>query len=414
MGILGYEEVRRDKQLILKETMEGHILTESQFSFFKELTLNLPGHGVTQMLFSIGLVKTNSVVQSLIGVLFYYLPSLILILALSQLDVYFNRYYAKTIFSPSDDFLLFYMAVLIVGISQAVLGLLIHNSCHLFSDRATSLFNMSIMIISALLNLMTDKFSSMVIIMILAGIFTMINGEKDNIFEDKQIDQIVPPTVTAEHSRFLGIPSFVTFLFFFICSALTYEFLYYKSETYPNLYLGSTFFLIGTFTTTGGHSIIPLVLSSFGSKLGALEILKGYAFVSILPGPMFNLAAFIGGVMNGILSGIISVIFITLPGILLLMTFLANPNTLKYNSNLRNFLIGINLASIGFNFAAAYKLYKAVALTNPYVDPIFSTFNIAICFLMLFSLNMAVPIVLLIGGAIIMFYSLVYLSLIHI
>jgi chromate transporter len=404
LSMLAYEEVRRDRKKLKNESITNqNLITESQFGYLEELTENLPGHNTTQMILAISLIRTHSVMYSLLAVLIYYLPSLILTIILSQLDRYYNEMYANKVWSPRQNFFMFYLAVLILGVSQAVVGLIIHNGCILFHGRSEALFNMILMTVSAFLDSTNDRMWTKFLIMVVWGVLCMIRGE-ENKLKDKPTQAIA----STQNISFLGKTAFYTFAGIFLFSIFLLEFYPHKAT---NTYLMASFFRIGTFTTTGGHSIIPLVLSEFGNNIGTIEILKGLSFVSLLPGPMFNLAAFIGGLLNGIISAIVSVIFIALPGILLLMAVLPYPEKLKYNSALRNFLIGVNLASIGFIFAAAFKLYKEVVFHNPYIDPISSTLNIVVCFSMLYSLYMSVPIVLLTGGAIAMIYSLVYTQL---
>lgn len=401
LSLLAYEEVRRDRRRLKKECiMNQNLITESQFEYLEELTENLPGHLTTQMILAISLIRTHSIFYSLLAVVIYYLPSLILTIILAQLDRYYNDMYSDKIWSPRQNFFMFYLAVLILGVSQAVVGLIIHNGCILFHSRSDILSNMIFMTVSAFLDSTNDKMWTKFLIMIVWGFLCMIRGE-ENKLKDKPTQVIR----SIQNVPFLGKSALYTFATIFLFSIFLLEFYTHKAT---NTYLIASFFRIGTFTTTGGHSIIPLVLSEFGNNIGTLEILKGLGFVSLLPGPILNIASFVGGLLNGIISALISVISVALPGILIMMAVLPHTEKLKYNSSLRNFLIGVNLASIGFIFAAAFKLYKEVVFYNPYIDPISSTLNIVMCFLMLYSLYITVPIVLLTGGALSVIYSLIY------
>ena len=175
----------------------------------------------------------------------------------------------------------------------------------------------------------------------------------------------------------------------------------------------TSFFTLGTFTLTGGHSLFPLALTQFRDNMTKMELLKGLALASFLPGPVSNFAAFVGGVLGGVIASIVSVFAFVLPGLLLLMAILSFPESLKFNATLRNFLIGLNLASIGFIFAAAYKVYIESVWHNPYVDVFSSSFNVLLAFTALFWMNMIVPVALLIGGGLTMLYSLVYFQMFH-
>ena len=175
----------------------------------------------------------------------------------------------------------------------------------------------------------------------------------------------------------------------------------------------TSFFTLGTFTLTGGHSLFPLALIQFRDDMTKVELLKGLSLVSLLPGPVSNFAGFVGGVLGGVIASIISVLSFVLPGLLILMAILSYPEVIKYNSILRNFLMGLNLASIGFIFSAAYMVYIETVWHNPYIDAITSTFNVILAFVLLFWMNMLLPVVLLIGGGVTMLYSLVYTQIIQ-
>ena len=49
------------------------------------------------------------------------------------------------------------------------------------------------------------------------------------------------------------------------------------------------------------------------------DVLNGFSLVSMLPGPMFNIAGYVGALINGVFSGIISAFCIFLPGMLFMM-----------------------------------------------------------------------------------------------
>ena len=401
LGLMGYEELRWDRSILKSEAVEKkNMITDNQFSYLDELTDDLPGHKTTQILLAMSIIRTQSLLYSFLSIFVYYLPSLILTIILSQLDRYYNQYYAKTVWSPHEHFFLFYLVVFIVGVSQAVIALLTHNAVLLFQRRNDSMFNMVLILVSALIDSTNNSFLMKMIILLLWGGLYLIRGE-DNKLKDKPVQAIAGNI----NVPYLGKPALYTFIALYLISVILLEVIKYKNV---NVYLAASFFRIGSLTTTGGHSIIPLVLSEYYTNVGALEILKGFSFVSLLPGPMFNLAAFIGGITNGIFSALISVLFIVLPGVLLLMAILPYPEKMKYNSPLRNFLIGLNLASIGFIFAAAYKLFRLAVLHNHYIGWIYSVINIIICFVSLYSLRMIVPLVLLLGGGLAMLYSLVY------
>jgi len=63
----------------------------------------------------------------------------------------------------------------------------------------------------------------------------------------------------------------------------------------------SSFYYIGSIIVGGGHVIVPMMLTEF-SKFGLKERIywNGFSIVSALPGPLFNLAIFVGAVIDGV------------------------------------------------------------------------------------------------------------------
>jgi putative chromate ion transporter len=406
-GLMAFEEIKKERHFLKKEAVNNeNLVSEGQFLYLEELVENLPGHNTSQMVFAITLMRTRSVGMSFLNVLLYHLPSLLVIIVISQLDRYYNEFYARTVWSPKENFFKFYMAVFILGICQAVVGLLLNNAMVLFNKRGDNNFNMILMIVSAFITIMNSSYWVLFFILITWGVLCVLRGE-ENKFVNKPVSAI---STSTEGINFLGTPALITFGTLFLGLNILMKFHFFHSIY---TYLMTSFFTLGTFTLTGGHSLFPLALTQFRDDMTKMELLKGLALASFLPGPVSNFAAFVGGVLGGVIASIVSVFAFVLPGLLLLMAILSFPESLKFNATLRNFLIGLNLASIGFIFAAAYKVYIESVWHNPYVDVFSSSFNVLLAFTALFWMNMIVPVALLIGGGFTMLYSLVYFQMFH-
>src|SRR5690606_13904098 len=132
---------------------------------------------------------------------------------------------------------------------------------------------------------------------------------------------------------------------------------------------------------------------------------------SLLPGPILNIAGYIGTLMNGILAGFISTFFIVLPGILIILTVLPYYEYLKKNTFIQHFLRGASSAFIGFIFTAAFKLWVDSTITTPYGTIGLGTLNIIICFILLETFKIYVPIVLLASATFSAFFALIQSNL---
>jgi chromate transport protein ChrA len=406
-GLMAFEEIKKERQFLKNEAVNNeNLVSEGQFLYLEELIENLPGHNTSQMVFAITLMRTKSVGISLLNVFLYHLPALLVVILVSQLDRYFNEYYARTVWTPKENFFKFYMAVFILGVSQSVVGLLLNNAVVLFNKRADNNFNMILIIFSAFITIMNSSYWVLFFLMITWGVLCVLRGE-ENKFVNKPVSAI---STSTEGINFLGTPALITFVTLFLGLNILMKFHFFHSIY---TYLMTSFFTLGTFTLSGGHSLFPLALTQFRDDMTKMELLKGLALTSFLPGPVSNFAAFVGGVLGGLIAAIVSVLSFVLPGILILMAILSFPESLKFNSTLRNFLIGLNLASVGFIFAAAYKVYIETVWHNPYIDAVSSSINVFLAFIMFFWMNMMLPVVLLIGGGLSMLYSLVNTQIIH-
>jgi chromate transporter len=403
-GIFMYDEIFTYEKLINKEEdYKNDIIYDSQFSYFRELISILPGHLTTNMIFVSALIRTNSLLCSFISIFFYYLPTLIFVTILSLLDRYYYQFYSIKIYNPDDNYIFYFFSVFIMGICQAVLSLIINRGCILFNHLGYNVSNIILIVAAFIFNNYFDSLESMIFIMIIWGCLCIIRASFNDEFDNFKDRALTKNTNRNIYLSFSGIPA----IFTFVCLSLVLLYcLEFYGDEYLNLFIIVTNFKIGCFTTAGGNSMIPLFMAGYSDKITKLALLKGFGLVSLFPGPMFNLATFIGGILNGIFSALLSLLFLLLPSLLILMAALPYPEKFKPNSYLKNFFLGLKLCSIGFIFSAALKLFQEIALANPYVSFSYSILNIISCFIFLYILNIAVPLVLLYGGTITLLYSL--------
>jgi chromate transport protein ChrA len=163
----------------------------------------------------------------------------------------------------------------------------------------------------------------------------------------------------------------------------------------------NTCYLIGTFSFGGAYTLLPLFLQEFGGNIiPKIDIIRGYAITTLLPGPLTNLATFIGTFVNSFLTGILALIFTILPGLLLMMFALPYYKTIKSNSYLQNFLTGLAIAGIGLSLGAIYTIFYEVCFNKSIIGVLLSTLNVVICYLLLSYYKLKTPLVLLIGAVI--------------
>lgn len=158
------------------------------------------------------------------------------------------------------------------------------------------------------------------------------------------------------------------------------------------------FYRIGFMVFGGGHVVIPMLLFEL-SRLRLLngnQVMLAFSLVSLLPGPMFNLSAYLGTLIGGVFTGLLSAICLFLPGLLLVFAILPYMNKIKQNSIVQSCLKGFSVSAIGFIYISAFLLWRESCYQHDNI--VIGTANIAICFILLELYNINVLFVLIYAG----------------
>ncbi len=120
------------------------------------------------------------------------------------------------------------------------------------------------------------------------------------------------------------------------------------------------FYRAGSLVFGGGHVVLPLLERGVVSPgwVTQDEFLAGYGAAQAVPGPLFTLSAYLGGVSgpepNGITGASIALVAIFLPSFLLIIGGLPLWSMLMRNPPFQGALWGINAAVVGLLLAALY------------------------------------------------------------
>ena len=140
-------------------------------------------------------------------------------------------------------------------------------------------------------------------------------------------------------------------------------------EASSNLGLFESFYRAGALVFGGGHVVLPMLQAEVVHPGGVTPdaFLTGYSLAQAVPGPMFTLAPFLGGVyggtfnLTGALAGLVGIFA---PSFLLLAAALPFWNRLKNLPPLRAAICGINAAVVGLLLAAFYNPVFTLAITD--------------------------------------------------
>ena len=128
------------------------------------------------------------------------------------------------------------------------------------------------------------------------------------------------------------------------------------------LQLLAGFYEAGSLVFGGGHVVLPLlneVLVDPG-LVAESAFRTGYGFAQAIPGPVFAVAAFLGGQvggLEGLLLGVLGTAVIFLPGVLLVMAVVPLSASFSRNRAYRAALAGVNAAVVGLLGATAFSLF---------------------------------------------------------
>lgn len=156
----------------------------------------------------------------------------------------------------------------------------------------------------------------------------------------------------------------------------------------------------GALVFGGGHVVLPLLQSGVVDPgwVTNADFLAGYGAAQAVPGPLFTLAAFLGGAADvgpgGAAGAGIALAGIFLPGFLLLIGVLPFWNRLQHHERVQAIMRGANAAVVGILAAALYSPVFTTAITGP------APFALAVvCFVLLVSFKLPPWVVVIIGAA---------------
>jgi chromate transporter len=324
-------------------------ITESDYSEIVALCQFLPGPASSQVGLTIGLSQAGYL-GSFAAWLGFTMPSAILMLLLAL--GYSN--YGDVI---PVGLLTGLKVVTVAVVAQAVWGM----SKSICIDNA----RITIMLSSAIGLLVFQSVFAPLLVIVVAGVI--------GVWLFKPPLNMIESQLTLSISRFSGSLWFLIFILFLFGLPIIQLFV-----DQPIIDIVSAFFRSGSLVFGGGHVVLPLLESQM-VKTGWVTkdaFLAGYGATQAVPGPLFTFSAFLGGVLNGPISGVfgalLALVSIFLPSFLLVYAILPFWQTLRVKPQIRAALVGINASVVGILFSALYKPVFVVGVsgTNDFIGVI--------------------------------------------
>jgi len=140
----------------------------------------------------------------------------------------------------------------------------------------------------------------------------------------------------------------------------------------PNLLsVADTFYRAGALVFGGGHVVLPLLQDAVVTTgwVTPEQFLAGYGASQAIPGPLFAFSAYLGAVMstgeNSYLLAVTALLFIFLPGFLLVTGVLPFWRTISHHPVANQAVAGVNAAVVGLLAAALYNPIFTSGIKGP-------------------------------------------------
>ncbi|CAK77169.1 unnamed protein product (macronuclear) [Paramecium tetraurelia] len=316
---------------VLRERFKNYT-TEDEFQELFALCQTLPGPTSTQMVIAVGANLTHSCLGGLVAFLYFSMPSAFVMMVLGL-----------TVPNLSIP----WIQLLINGFKYASIGVIMEAAYKLSNGAIKNKFHLFLWIVSAIVTTFFPT-PSIAVLMIVIGAIA-------NYVSDRQIGQqlLIPQEEQVQHSFdswLLGYRSLVgygiSFVLFFFLSYIDWM----------PIAVCSNLFKTGSLVIGGGHVVLPMIQFSLSDYLTTEQFWNAFALVSCMPGPMFNIAIYIGALIGGIPMAILAEMFMFLPGFFTIFGIL--PYWKKYRGlrTIRAVLQGIAAVAVGFILSAIVHL----------------------------------------------------------
>lgn len=138
------------------------------------------------------------------------------------------------------------------------------------------------------------------------------------------------------------------------------------SEPWASLF--ATPFKAGGLVFGGGHVVLPLLHDPLVQRglLTDQAFLTGYGAAQAVPGPLFTVAAWIGGVVAGVPGAVLALVSIFLPGLLIALGCLRFYRGALAAPLARHAVMGLNAGVVGLLGAALWDPIGREAIAGPF------------------------------------------------
>jgi len=323
-----------------KELMEKRQwVSESQFSQLLAICQFLPGPASSQMGFVLGLLRAGWL-GAIAAFLAFTLPSVIILMGFAAALPYIS--------GPIGDSAIHGLKLVACAVvADAVLGMT--------KSLCTDTYRRTIAVLAASIILILGTAWSQILVVV-GGAITGIFLCRVPITEKDQ------GQITVSYNKLFG---FILLALFCLLFALTLI-----SNQDGLSFIAQVFYRAGSMVFGGGHVVLPLLQESVvdSGMISNDSFLAGYGAAQAIPGPMFAFSAYMGAIIpNGqgsLLGAGVALIFMFLPGFLLILAVLPMWQAISHKPTAVNAIAGVNAAVVGVLGAALYDPIFTSGITS--------------------------------------------------
>ncbi len=198
------------------------------------------------------------------------------------------------------------------------------------------------------------------------------------------------------------------FALLFIVAGVLSELARSQGWEHARLYhLSENFYRFGTIVFGGGQALLLMMFYQFVSRpnsqwMTPAQLLTGFGMVQGVPGPVFSVCSYIGGVamsqygpMWQVIGCFVATITVFLPSTLLLFFLFPVYHNLKHHVIIFRALEGINAAIVGIMFASGIIAFRAIAFDQALAFEWMNLVVVIITFCLLFFTRIPAPLIVL-------------------
>lgn len=364
-------------------------LTEAELLEFVAFTQLLPGASSSQTLTLIG-YKRGGVSLAIITLLIWILPAGLLMGLLSFLLHYFDKQALKV-----DLFhYILPMAVGFLGFAAMRAGRV----------SIKNFITIVIAIVSAILTYLFFRTPWVFPLLLVVG------GLITNLSKKRIPDIAVVPKKVNYNNVLIFFGLFILLGFLSEWSRIRQVKEGSQQPQYRILNMAENFYRFGSLVFGGGDVLVPLMYEQFvvrpkgdNKYMTSEEFLTGSGMVRAIPGPVFSVAAFHGGMAMRkwgpvwqTVGCVVGLIFIFLPSALLVLFFYPIWNNLKRYAIVYRSLEGINAVVVGIMVASTFYLLRDISIGGENLSAMLNSAVMVGTFLLLSFTRLPSPVIVLI------------------